>query len=43
MSRPLVGAEDRMAITELIALHGHLVDDGELDCLDELFTAFWCE
>ena len=30
--------EDRLAISELIALHGHLVDDGELDRLDELFT-----
>lgn len=30
--------EDRLAITELIALHGHLVDDGELDRLDALFT-----
>src|SRR5690349_1504811 len=30
--------EDRLAIGELIALHGHLVDDGELDRLDELFT-----
>ncbi|MFI5747144.1 nuclear transport factor 2 family protein [Streptomyces sp. NPDC051644] len=34
-----LGAEDRTAITELISLHGHLVDDGELDRLDELFTA----
>ncbi|MFI9628304.1 nuclear transport factor 2 family protein [Streptomyces sp. NPDC052042] len=34
-----LGAEDRMAITELIGLHGHLVDNGELDRLDELFTA----
>ncbi|WP_406384833.1 nuclear transport factor 2 family protein [Streptomyces sp. NBC_01618] len=33
-----LAAEDRLAITELIALHGHLVDDGELDRLDELFT-----
>ncbi|MFJ2267735.1 nuclear transport factor 2 family protein [Streptomyces sp. NPDC087228] len=32
------GVEDRMAITELIGLHGHLIDDGELDRLDELFT-----
>lgn len=34
-----LGVEDRMAITELIGLHGHLVDDGELDRLEELFTA----
>ncbi len=32
-------AEDRTAITELISLHGHLVDGGELDRLDELYTA----
>ena len=31
--------EDRLAITELIALHGHLVDEGELDRLAEVFTA----
>ena len=32
-------AEDRSAIAELISLHGHLFDEGELDRLDELFTA----
>ncbi|MFF7154242.1 nuclear transport factor 2 family protein [Streptomyces sp. NPDC008139] len=31
--------EDRIAVTELIHLHGHLFDGGELDRLDELFTA----
>jgi len=31
--------EDRLAVTELIALHGHLFDEGELDRLGELFTA----
>ncbi|MFI6880933.1 nuclear transport factor 2 family protein [Streptomyces sp. NPDC050400] len=30
--------EDRTAVTELLALHGHLFDAGELDRLDELFT-----
>ncbi|MEU9481484.1 nuclear transport factor 2 family protein [Streptomyces sp. NPDC048191] len=30
--------EDRLAITELISLHGHLVDEGQLDRLAELFT-----
>jgi hypothetical protein len=30
--------EDRLAITELIALHGHLVDEGELDRCQEVFT-----
>ncbi len=31
-------ADDRSAIAELISLHGHLVDEGELDRLHELFT-----
>ncbi|MGW2471575.1 nuclear transport factor 2 family protein [Streptomyces sp. NPDC001665] len=31
--------EDRLAITELVSLHGHLVDDGSLDRFEELFTA----
>lgn len=31
--------EDRLAVTELIALHGHLVDAGELDRTHEVFTA----
>ena len=30
--------EDHVAINELIALHGHLCDNGELDRLDEVFT-----
>jgi hypothetical protein len=30
--------EDRYVITELIAMHGHLCDSGELDRLDEVFT-----
>ncbi|SDS41699.1 nuclear transport factor 2 family protein [Actinopolymorpha singaporensis] len=30
--------EDRLAIHELLALHGHLVDDGALDRLGEVFT-----
>lgn len=30
--------DDRLAIHELLAQHGHLVDGGELDRLDELFT-----
>jgi hypothetical protein len=30
--------EDRLAVTELIALHGHLMDAGELDRADEVFT-----
>ncbi len=33
-----LGTEDRLAIYELIALHGHLMDDGAFDRLDELFT-----
>ena len=35
----MITSEDRAAIGELIALHGHLCDDGELDRLDEVFTA----
>ena len=31
--------EDRLAITELVSLHGHLVDEGSLDRLEELFTS----
>ncbi|NGO68208.1 nuclear transport factor 2 family protein [Streptomyces boncukensis] len=30
--------EDRSDIAELVSLHGHLVDDGRLDRLEELFT-----
>ncbi|WP_330231385.1 nuclear transport factor 2 family protein [Nocardia sp. NBC_00508] len=30
--------EDRIAINDLIAQHGHLVDAGELDRMDELFS-----
>jgi 3-phenylpropionate/cinnamic acid dioxygenase small subunit len=30
--------EDRTVISELISMHGHLCDEGELDRLDELFT-----
>ncbi|MER7638841.1 nuclear transport factor 2 family protein [Streptomyces sp. NPDC126522] len=30
--------EDRLAIRELIALHGHLIDEGELDRMSEVFT-----
>lgn len=33
-----LNVDDRSAITELIALHGHLVDGGELDRLSEVFT-----
>jgi hypothetical protein len=32
-------SEDRVAIAELISMHGHLCDSGELDRLDEVFTA----
>ncbi|NUP53133.1 MAG: nuclear transport factor 2 family protein [Catenulispora sp.] len=34
----VITAEDRAAISELISLHGHLTDNGELDRYDELFT-----
>jgi hypothetical protein len=30
--------DDRITIYELIALHGHLMDGGEFERLDELFT-----
>lgn len=33
-----ISPEDRIAVTDLIHLHGHLFDGGELDRLDELFT-----
>jgi 3-phenylpropionate/cinnamic acid dioxygenase small subunit len=33
-----VSLEDRMAVTDVISRHGHLVDAGELDRLGELFT-----
>ncbi|MEO3807608.1 nuclear transport factor 2 family protein [Sphaerisporangium sp. B11E5] len=31
-------AEDRAAVTELVVMHGHLVDAGELGRMHELFT-----
>jgi ketosteroid isomerase-like protein len=33
-----ISIEDRLAIHELISLHGHVVDRGEFDRLHELFT-----
>lgn len=30
--------EDRLAITGLVSMHGHLVDEASLDELEELFT-----
>ena len=33
-----VSAEDRLAISELIALHGHIMNSGELDRLEDLFS-----
>jgi hypothetical protein len=33
-----ISLEDRLAIHELISLHGHIVDDGELARLREVFT-----
>lgn len=35
---PDVTAEDRLAIQDVIALHGHVADDRDWDRLDELFT-----
>lgn len=34
-----ITVEDRLDIAELLALHGHLCDDGELDRFDEVFAA----
>ena len=34
----MLNVADRLAIYELLALHGHLMDDGAFDRLDELFT-----
>ena len=33
-----ISTQDRLAIHELVAFHGHLMDDGRLDRLSELFT-----
>ncbi|MEU6572354.1 nuclear transport factor 2 family protein [Streptomyces sp. NPDC046805] len=33
-----LSVEDRFVITELVSLHGHLVDEGRLDRLEEVFT-----
>jgi 3-phenylpropionate/cinnamic acid dioxygenase small subunit len=33
-----LSVEDRLAIADLVALHGHLVDAGELDRLSDVFT-----
>lgn len=33
-----LSANDRLEIAELLALHGHLVDDGALERLGEVFT-----
>lgn len=34
----MLTADDKWAIGETLALHGHLFDEGELERLDELFT-----
>ena len=34
----MLSLEDRIAIMELIALHGHLIDDGRLDELSRVFA-----
>ncbi|MEV6258287.1 MULTISPECIES: nuclear transport factor 2 family protein [Nocardia] len=34
-----LSVEDRLDITDLIARHGHIIDAGELDRMDELFSA----
>ena len=35
----VLGIEDRMAIHELLALYGHLIDERRWDDLDQVFTA----
>ena len=35
----MIDPDDRTAITERIAMHGHLVDAGDLGRLDEVFTS----
>ena len=35
----MLGIEDRMAIHELLALYGHLIDERRWDELDQVFTA----
>jgi 3-phenylpropionate/cinnamic acid dioxygenase small subunit len=35
----MLSTADRLAIHELMNLHGHLMDDGAFDRLDELFTS----
>jgi hypothetical protein len=35
---PGLHAEDRQAISEILSLHGHLFDRGQLDRLEEIFT-----
>ncbi|GAA0528098.1 hypothetical protein GCM10010172_05840 [Paractinoplanes ferrugineus] len=34
-----LSVQDRLAVHELISLHGHLMDDGEFDRMGELFCA----
>jgi ketosteroid isomerase-like protein len=34
----MLHADDRLAINEILSLHGHLFDGGHLDRLDEIFT-----
>jgi hypothetical protein len=34
----MLQAEDRWAIGEILSLHGHIFDAGQLDRLDEIFT-----
>jgi hypothetical protein len=34
-----LSVEDRLAVHELVSLHGHVMDGGEFDRMDELFCA----
>ena len=35
----MISAEDKLAIHELIALYGHIIDERQYSRVDELFTA----
>jgi 3-phenylpropionate/cinnamic acid dioxygenase small subunit len=38
MSDQPLSVADRLAVHELVSLHGHLMDDGEFERMDELFS-----
>lgn len=38
----MLAADDRFVLMELISLHGHLVDAGELDAWMRSLPTTWC-